>query len=409
MAKYFDYLLLGGGTSCGYAAAAIRELDNNGSIGIVGADSEPPYDRPPFSKGFLWNDDMVPSDAHSKDESFYPENAIAVMTGQKAVEIDRSSKSVRLESGETLNYGKLLYALGSVAAKLPVPGGDSVLTLRTAADSARIRVAAKTAKSAVIVGGGYIGSELCAALLKLGLSVVLLERNERMLGAVPSVVASVAVQHELESKGAEICIAEEVKSIEDGTVITVSGRMIPADLIIAGVGAIPQTQLAKEAGLEIGVLGVRANSELRTNDNSIWVAGDIAEYEDTILGKPFHAEHHLHAKWSGAHAGKAMAGDSEKYRKVPYFYSDIGDLSLYLRGYPMNAAHSYILGNTQTPEFTELFVFSDGRLAGMVDVRRDWKAQDPISDHVEKLMLEGKNVGDRVAEMSQPNFDVLSL
>lgn len=409
MAKSFDYVLLGGGTSCGYAAAAIRELDNNGSICIVGSDSEPPYDRPPFSKGFLWNDAMVPSDAHSKDESFYPEKAITVMTGQTATEIDRGSKSVRLASGESLNYGKLLYALGSKAARLAIPGGDGVLTLRTAADSARIREAAKTAKSAVIIGGGYIGSELCAALLKLGLSVVLIERSERMLGSVPSKIASQAIQHELESKGAEICLAEEVKSIEDGTVITGSGRMIPADLIIAGVGAVPQTGLAKSAGLEIGNWGVRANSELRTADDSIWVAGDIAEYEDSILGKPFHAEHHMHAKWSGAHAGKAMAGDNRPYRAVPYFYSDIGDLSLYLRGFPMNAAHSYVLGNPQTPEFTELFVFSDGHLAGMVDVRKDWKAQDPISDHVEKLMLDGKNIGDRISELSQPDFDILSL
>lgn len=124
MPKVFDYLLLGGGTSCAYAAVQIRSLDPNGTIALLGEESEPPYDRPPFTKYFLWNDEKNIDDFHSKDESFYPQNQIELLLGKRAVSIDRSAKTVGTESGESFQYGKLLYALGSEPRRLSIPGGD---------------------------------------------------------------------------------------------------------------------------------------------------------------------------------------------------------------------------------------------------------------------------------------------
>lgn len=404
MPQSFDYVLLGGGTSCGYAAAAIREIDKQLTIGIISADKEPPYDRPPFSKNFLTNDAMEVSDAHSKDDSFYSDNDIVLMLDTEAYAIKAGPRAVELRSGELINYGKLLYAMGSEPRVPNFPGADRVMTLRTAADSARIKEAAKNAKSALIIGGGYIGAEVAASLLARGVRVTLVEMADKVYNSIFSKAASEAVQKELQKMGAEVYTNDSVAEITGSgpySAKTKSGKSIEADIVIAGIGAAPRIRLAKEAELAIGDSGILANASLGTSDPNIWVAGDVAEYPDVVVGRNFRAEHHLHAKWTGQHAGKVMAGEAQEYRKAPYFFSDVGELSLILRGDPEPSGKHIVVGDTDAPQFTEIVLREDGTVATMLDLRRDFKVQDPINDLYEKLIEERKPLGDAARELEK--------
>jgi NADPH-dependent 2,4-dienoyl-CoA reductase/sulfur reductase-like enzyme len=411
MPRRFDYLLLGGGTSCGYAAAAIRSIDKNGTIAIVSADVEPPYDRPPFSKNFLTNDDMSISDAHSKDDSFYPQNHVELLLKTPVRKIDRSQDEVELASGEHIGYGKLLYALGSEPRLPDLPGNDAILLLRTASDSAAIRDAAKNATSAVIIGGGYIGAEVAAGLLTRGLRVTILEAGPRVYAKLSSEPVADAVQRELITMGADVRVGVKVTGISPGRphVVHTSSGDVEGDMVIAGIGASPRIALAKEAGLKLSEHGVAGDETLRSSDEKIWLAGDVVEYPDPIMKKPFRAEHHLHAKWTGEHVGKGMAGEIGPYTHVPYFYSDVGPLSMIFRGDPDATGKTYRWGDESEPKMTEILVREDGSIANLIDLRRDYKEQDPINELAEKLIASRADVSPRANDMAAHDFDFLSL
>jgi 3-phenylpropionate/trans-cinnamate dioxygenase ferredoxin reductase subunit len=381
MPTTYDYLLLGGGTSCAYAAVKIRELDKNGAVAILGMENEPPYDRPPFTKYYLWNDAKNVDDFHSKDISFYSDSGVELILGKKAVSIDRASKTVRTEDGGEYGYGKLLYALGSEPKRPPIPGAETAWVLRTAEDSTRIRNAAKAGSRAVLVGGGYIGAELASSLAGRGCEVTLIEAGARIWSLFPSKLAADAITGELKRLGVRVVTDSSATEIRDGkSVSTLCGDRFDGDFVVLGAGASPRIDLARGAGLSIGGRGVRANRALRTSDAAIWAAGDVVEYEDSVIDGPYRVEHHLHAKGTAEHCGKCMAGEEADYEGVPYFFSDVGELSMNLRGYPELASRSFTLAHTDEPVITEVFTFADGRIAGVVDVRKDYKLQDPIME-----------------------------
>ena len=260
----YDYVLLGGGTSCGYAARGIRNLDKNGSVAIVSGDTEPPYDRPPFSKGFLKNDGMKVSDAHSNEESFYTENNIELMLDCRAKSIDLGGKKIALEDGREVGYGKLLYALGSQPKRLGFPGSENAWTLRTSADSQRIRNAAKEGAKAAIIGGGYIGTEVAASLAGRGVHVTLIEFGPKLLRFFPDSMSK-AVQDQLESMGVEVLTGDSVVSYLDGKVGTKTGKSIEVDFLLEGVGVSARSNLGKEAGLEPAGVGLKGDANLRSD------------------------------------------------------------------------------------------------------------------------------------------------
>lgn len=408
MPQAFDYLLFGGGTSCGYAAAAIRELDKDSTVGILSADNQPPYDRPPFSKNFLTNDNMDVSDAHSKDESFYSENNVDLLLDCEAFRVKIGPRAVELRNGELVHYRKMLYALGSEPKKPNIPGLENAIFLRTASDSERIKELAKVSRSAVIIGGGYIGSEVAASLLKRGLDVTIIEFDKKIWPKFTSQNAADAVQRELQKMGAKMHFGEEVVEISNGA-RTKSGMRIEADFVVAGIGAAPRLKLGKDAGLVAGSQGLQGDPSLRSSDANIWLAGDVVEYPDPIMGRNFRAEHHMHAQWTGAHAGRAMAGEAVPYKKVPYFFSDIGELSMIFRGDTEPQGKSFVLGDLQTPEFTEIFINGDGIITTMTDLRRDFKAQEPINELFEDLISRKASAMKVTDQLSQPGFDVMKL
>jgi NADPH-dependent 2,4-dienoyl-CoA reductase/sulfur reductase-like enzyme len=399
MESRYDYVLLGGGTSCGYAARGIRELDKEGTVCIISADSEPPYDRPPFSKGYLKNDAMDVSDAHSNEESFYAENKIDVRLNAEATSIDLAEKSVTLADGTKVQYGKLLYALGSQPKRLDYPGSENAWTLRTAADGKRIKDSAKEGANAVIVGGGYIGTEVAASLASRGVKVTIVEAENKLGRFFPDSMSR-AIQAQLESMGVTVVTGDSVAAFENGRAKTKSGKEFAADFLVEGVGVAPRAELGKQAGLEPARDGLKADETLRSTDPNVWLAGDVAVYPDETVGHEFRAEHHMHAQWTGMHAGRAMAGDTAPYKKVPYFFSDIGPLSMILRGDPEADGRVIEFGSEDGPRLTEVVLHQDGRLAKLTDLRKEWGEQEPLVDIAERL-IEGNIPIEPLAEAMQ--------
>jgi len=331
------------------------------------------------------------------------------MLATEAYRIKTGPRAVELRNGDLIHYGKLLYALGSEPQLPPISGAERVELLRTAEDSHRIKEEATGGKSAVVIGGGWIGVEVAASLLTRGLNVSLIELADRVLPKLGSAVCAEAIRKELEKMGAKVNLGQAVVEVSDGAVRTKSGDRMPGDLIVAGVGAKPRTKMGEEAGLNMGSQGLLADSTLRSSDSNTWLAGDVAEYADEIMGRPFRAEHHLHAKWTGEHAGKSMAGQPAPYHKAPYFFSDIGELSLIFRGDPDAKGRTFEFGDPKAPMISELVLRDDGKVASFTDLRRDYKTQEPLNDLIEKLIEQKVSVDRFAADLGKSDFDLTRL
>lgn len=405
----YDVLFLGGGTSCGYAAAAFRERDEESTVAIVTAEDQPPYDRPPLSKKFIVREDFVPEDIHAKDPSFYKDNNIDLFLQERIAQLDGESREVVLESGHRLEYGKALYALGSSPIEIPELLQGESATLRTTQDGLKIRRQLAGAKTVAIVGGGYIGAEAVAALLDKGLAVTIVERGPHLWSRFESREVAQAVHAYLEQRGARILVNTTAVERKPGVLVTSDGNEVPADFVLLGIGARPNVGVARAAGLEMGESGVQANSNLRTSDERIWVAGDVAEYPDVVCGRTVRIEHHLHAKWTGEKAGAALAGETSAYRRVPYFFSDVGELSMILRGDPRPDHQVFTFGDPREPLISQVFLDPGGIVRGFIDLRKDYKAQEPLDEMFEQMILAQKNLSDRIEDLQKPSFDLLDL
>ncbi len=372
MESRYEYVLVGGGLACVWAAQNIRERDKEGKVVIIGDEPHPPYDRPPLSKNFLVNDDMSTDDPYSKFDDFYPKNQIELHTATKVTQIDRNAQTVTLANGTTFGYDKLLLATGSRARPLNVPGANriGVFLLRHIEDALQIRQALGQSRRVAIVGAGYIGMETAASARARGLEVTVIEPQGHPWARFASEKLGRFLQSYYERQGVRFLLNEEVAAIEgEGengpvqSVRTKSGQQVEADCVIVGIGVELNLDLAKAAGLDVDDKeGVRVNAFLQTSDPHIWAAGDIADFQDTAVGKQRHLEHFLNAKWQGQAVGKIMAGEDKPYDQVPYFFSDEFDIHMVLRGDTQGWQDSIFTGDVEGAEFTELYTDADGRL-----------------------------------------------
>ncbi|PWH05324.1 FAD-dependent oxidoreductase [Brachybacterium endophyticum] len=322
----YDYLILGGGQVSDDASRAIRELDADGTIGILSTDVDGPYTRPALSKK-LWTDP-------SFDEDQVPlgtaEDTGADLRLETRVErIDRDAHEVVLADGSRVGYGKLLLATGSEPQGIPGSEDDSVIVFRDFADYRRLRELAGKGSCAVVLGGGYIGSELAAALVQNGVDTTLVFPQEILGGGLFPRRLAERHQQLFEEAGVHLVPgrrATAARRRDDGTleVSLEDGSTLETDTVVVGLGATPRVDLAAAAGLEV-TEGVVVDARLRTDDPAIWAAGDIVEYPDAILGRT-RVEHVDHARESGRAAGLSMAGDDAPYDHTPYFYSQLFDL-----------------------------------------------------------------------------------
>lgn len=414
----YDYVLIGSFAAV-WAAQTIRKYDASGTIAIFTAEGHPPYDRPPLSKDYLVKDEVAVDDAYSKFDDFYPKNDIALHVATPVAAINRTEKTITLKGGDAVGYGKLLLATGASPRSLSVPGSDrsNVLRLHTLDESLALRKALSAAKRLVVVGAGYIGMEVASAGVAHGIDVTVIDPAEHPWARFAGPELGGFLRRYFEKQGVKFCLNDEVTYIEAPAggglaagVTTKAGRTLPADLIVVGIGVTLNTELARAAGLELGERGgVKVDEFLQTSDPDILAAGDIAYFNDLAVGKQWHVEHHQNAKWQGETAGKVMTGNREPYDQIPYFFSDLLDLHMILRGDPYAGRTSVFAGDLDGAEFVELQHDAEGRLTLGIAVSRDESKLDPCADTLERLIRARTIIAGREAEIQATGFDISTL
>ncbi|WP_242345377.1 NAD(P)/FAD-dependent oxidoreductase [Anaeromyxobacter terrae] len=315
----FKYVLVGGGMTGHAAAQGIRSADASGSIALVGEEPVPPYARPPLTKG-LWA---------GKEEGaiWLPEvKGVSLLTGVRVVAIDRARRRVALEGGETLGYERLLLATGGTPRRLPF-GGDGVVYYRTVAGFRRVH-ALPVGKHVAVVGGGFIGSELAASLATAGYRVTLVFPEDGICARLLPRDLALHLNGYYAERDVEVRAVEQVTGISahgSGFTVATSRAELRADLVVAGLGIVPNDALAAGAGLAVDD-GIVVDETLRTSDPDVFAAGDVARFWSPALGQRIRVEHEDNANRMGWAAGRAMAGAETAYRHLPFFYSDLFDL-----------------------------------------------------------------------------------
>ena len=317
--KSVRYLIIGGGMTADAAARAIRESDPSGSIGIMSDDPHPPYNRPPLSKG-LWKGDDPEKVWRGTDkigvELRLARHATAVNTKQKTVTDDR---------GNVVSYEKLLLATGGTPRRLPMQTGQ-IIYYRTFDDYLRLRALANEKLRFAVLGGGFIGSEIAAALRLVGRDVTMLVPEDGIGARVfPADLSHFLVDYYRE-QGVDVRTGEGLAGLQQsaGKVVvrTTHGKEIPADVIVAGLGIQPNVELAEQAGLRVEN-GIVVDELLKTSAPDVFAAGDVANFFNPALGTRIRVEHEDNANAMGAAAGRSMAGKGSPYTHLPFFYSDL--------------------------------------------------------------------------------------
>ena len=319
--KQYKYLIIGGGLAGDAATKGIREVDAEGSIGLISMEPDPPYMRPNLSKG-LWKGRPVEKIWRKTEER------AELYLNRKVVQLDPAKKSVVDNEGEEYAYDRLLLATGGTPNHLPF-GNGNIIYYRTFQDYQHLRKLTENGEQFVVIGGSFIGSEIAAALTIVGKKVTMLFPEEAISENIfPSDLAHFLVDYYRE-KGVEVITGESASSVQkEGNRIVVhsgSGRAFEADGVVAGIGIHPNLDLAKEAGLKVNS-GVIVNERLETSVPDIYAAGDIASFYHSSLEKRTRVEHEDNAVQMGKVAGRNMAGGNEAYTHIPMFYSDLFDL-----------------------------------------------------------------------------------
>jgi NADPH-dependent 2,4-dienoyl-CoA reductase/sulfur reductase-like enzyme len=367
----FEYVVVGGGLAGGRACDGVRRIDEAGRIALVAGESHAPYERPPLSKGYLVGRQGLDKVLLQPDD-YYADLGVTLLSGVRATDLDPGAHAVGLEDGRELGYGKLCLATGSVARSLPLPGAglQGVHTLRTIEDSDAIRQAATAGERALVVGGSFIGSEVAASLAQMGVSVTMVFPEPRLLMRIAPPELSAHIEAAYHERGVSI-LAEnrpaafvgvekaEAASLDDGTEIGV-------DLVVLGVGVALDTDLAQTAGLAVGPRGeVLVDEFLSTSARDVYAAGDIAAWPDPTFGEQLRVEHWDVARRQGIRAGRAMAGDVKPYVALPYFFSDLFDLSIEVWGHLDSWDQTVLRGSLASGSFA-FYYFDQGTLVGVL-------------------------------------------
>jgi 3-phenylpropionate/trans-cinnamate dioxygenase ferredoxin reductase subunit len=402
------HVIIGASLAGAKAAQTLREEGFTGRLVLVGAESERPYERPPLTKGYLLGKEAKEK-AYVHEESWYTDNDVELRLGVAAVGIDRSSHEVRLADGGRLNYDKLLLTTGASPRRLSGPGADltGLHYVRTMSDSTALLEAIRPGdKRVVVVGAGWIGLEAAAAAREYGNEVTIVEPEpaplHRHLG--PELGGSFADLHR--GHGVEVMLGEGVREVRGSGrltgVVTSTDRELPADLVIVGIGVVPNTGLAEAAGLEVND-GIVVDESLRTSDPDIYAAGDVANFQHALLGKRIRVEHWANALNGGPAAARAMLGQTVSYDRVPYFFTDQYELGMETSGMSIPGEYDEVVyrGDVKSLEYVAFWLSGDRVVAGMnVNV---WD----VTDEIQALIRSGHPVDKaRLADPKVPLSDL---
>jgi 3-phenylpropionate/trans-cinnamate dioxygenase ferredoxin reductase component len=373
-----SYVIAGGGLAAAKAAETLRDEGFDGDITLLGSEPERPYERPPLSKGYLQGSDSRDS-VYVHPAGWYAEHGVDLREGVTVTAIDRNARIVATADGAQVSYDKLLLATGASPRRLDFPGSDreEVLYLRTLGDSDRLRSAFKPGARVVVAGAGWIGLETAAAARTAECTVTVLEPQPGALHDQlgPELGAIFARLHQ--HHGVEFRFNEKAVEFRPGMVITSGGAEIPADVLVVGIGAAPNDELAARAGLDVAN-GVLTDEALRTSDPDIFAAGDVANSFNPLFGRRVRVEHWANALNGGPAAARSMLGQPVRYDRVPYYYSDQYELGMECAGLPTPGTYDQVLyrGDPATLEFVAFWLANGAVVAGMnVNV---WDVQDDI-------------------------------
>ncbi|WP_194395975.1 NAD(P)/FAD-dependent oxidoreductase [Microbacterium atlanticum] len=385
-------LIIGGGLAAGAAAETLRKEGFDGEVVIVSAEPHAPYQRPPLSKGYLGG-------AEGEDAvllhpaAWYAEQGIELRTGVAATTLDPAEHAVELADGTTVGYDAVLLATGARPRTLPLPGHElpGVVTLRTLDDSdalaARLR---EGGRRLVVIGAGWIGMEVAATARGLGNEVAILERDDVPLSAalgtrMGEVFRALHLDHGVDLRTS--VGVDRIVGSDRAEGVVVDGEMLPADLVLIGVGAVPDTRLAETAGLDIDN-GILTDASLRSSAPDVYAAGDVANPFHPVLSRRLRSEHWANARSAGRVAARSMLGIPASLDGIPYFYTDQYDLGMELSGYAplMAEAEVVVRGDVDAREFIAFWMNAGRVVAGMnVNV---WN----VNKGVQALIRSGRSI-----------------
>lgn len=379
MGNAYDVLIVGAGHAGAHTALALRQYGFDGSIALIGEEPELPYERPPLSKEFLSGN--KPFDRLLiRPAQFWVERAVQVLTGRRVVAVDPVARTVRTAAGETLAYGQLVWAAGGRARQLTCTGAQAtgVHSVRTRADAEQIQHELPDVRRVVIVGGGYIGLEVAAALADKGKQVTVLETRERVLARVAGEALSRFYEAEHRVRGVDIRLGAKVEAIEtrDGRVAGVrldGGSVLPGEMVVVGIGITPAVEPLVEAGAD-GADGVSVDEFARTRLPNVLAVGDCALHANPFAGGTrIRLESVQNAVDMAATAARTIVGDPRPYHAVPWFWSAQFDLKLQTVGLSVGYDQEVVRGTTATRSFSVVYL-RRGRVIALdcVNAARDF-------------------------------------
>ncbi len=352
-------VIIGAGECGARAALALREAGYEGAVTLIDAERHDPYERPPLSKDAILAETPVPKGIGGAER--LAEAGIDFRRSARAQSIDRAGHKVLCDDGSEISYDRLLLATGARPRPLPGADGPKVAMLRTFDDAARIRAALGPGKRLVVVGGGFIGLELAASARKLGAEVTVIEALARLLSrAVPAEVAQV-IHDRHTAEGARILTDARLAGFGEHGVTLADGTEIPADIIVVGIGAMPNVELAEAAGLTVEN-GIAVDARLATSDPDVFAAGDCCSFPLALYdGRRIRLESWRGAQEQGGLAAKNMLGGAEEIAIVPWFWSDQYDMTLQIAGLA-EGAETHVRREGKDGAFVMFHLGADGRL-----------------------------------------------
>jgi 3-phenylpropionate/trans-cinnamate dioxygenase ferredoxin reductase component len=391
------HIIVGASLAGAKAAETLREEGFDGRVVLIGDEDERPYERPPLSKDYL-RGEAEREKLYVHPGGFYADRDIDLRLGRRVTSVDSVSHEVEIDDGSRIRYDRLLLATGAEPRRLRIPGGDlgGVLYLRSVHDSDALRTRLAAVGSLVVVGAGWIGSEVAASARQKGLEVTVVDPLgvplERVLGSeVGAVYGQLHTDH-----GVRMLMGTGVEAFEGNgrveRVRTSDGRLLDCDLVVVGVGVTPRTELASSSGITVDD-GVAVDTYLKTSADDVFAAGDCASAHHPLYDERIRVEHWANALNQGPAAARNMLGKREPYERLPYFFSDQYDLGMEYSGFAREWERVVFRGDVAAPEFIAFWMAGDRVVAGMnVNV---WDVTGAIQEIVrERTPVEDRRLAD---------------
>jgi 3-phenylpropionate/trans-cinnamate dioxygenase ferredoxin reductase subunit len=398
------HVIVGASLAGAKAAETLRTEGFEGRIVLIGAEDERPYERPPLSKDYL-RGESGRDKVYVHDEGFYAEHGIELRLGRTATSLETASGEVVLDDGERLGYDRLLLTTGAEPRRLAIPGGEleGVLYLRSVHDSDTLRERLNRGGALVVVGAGWIGTEVAASARQRGLDVTVIEPAsvplERVLGPeAGAIYRDIHTDH-----GVQLLLGTGVEAFEGDEAVervrTSDGRVIACDLVVVGVGVQPRVQLAEQAEIAVDN-GILVDEHLRTSAPGVFAAGDVANAHHPFYGERIRVEHWANALNQGPAAACNMLGQSVPYERLPYFFSDQYDVGMEYSGFARSWDRVVFRGDPQGREFVA-FWLADGRVVAGMNVNV-WDVNDAIQQLIrERVEVEDRRLADPAVPLEE--------